>query len=163
MAYMGTYQIEMKIILLTANKKYCQKDILLLNKVQMLHGVLGSVLGPFLFLVYQYINNITFYLDNHIRLFADDTSFFVIIDSDAIGSAISLTNDLEIFFKKKTQWLVEFNPTKTVNVFFTRSDKSHSDISFGHTFIAVISDLFFNQMLVGLSILEIFLIKHVNV
>lgn len=47
----------------------------------------------FFFLVY--INDITLNLENQIRLFADDTSLFVIVDSDTIGPAISLTNDLE--------------------------------------------------------------------
>lgn len=56
----------------------------------------GSVLGPFLFLVYN--DAITFNVENQNRLFADDTSLFVIVDSDTIGPAISCTNNLQIFF-----------------------------------------------------------------
>lgn len=58
-------------------------------------GVLqGSVLGPFLFLLY--INDITNGITNNIRLFADDTSLFAIIDDDVIQQTLSITNDLNI-------------------------------------------------------------------
>lgn len=53
----------------------------------------GFVLGPFLFLLY--VNDISENLQNHVRLFADDTSLHVIVDDDIISSANSLTNDLE--------------------------------------------------------------------
>ena len=49
----------------------------------------GSVLGPFLFLLY--INDISTNLVNNVRLFADDTSLYVIVDKDRIGAANSLT------------------------------------------------------------------------
>jgi hypothetical protein len=54
----------------------------------------GSVLGPFLFLLY--INDISKNLQNPVRLFADDTSLFDVVDRDMVNSAESLTNDLEI-------------------------------------------------------------------
>lgn len=53
----------------------------------------GSVLGPFLFLLY--INDICNDLVNHIRLFADDTSLYAIIDNDITNVINSLSNDLE--------------------------------------------------------------------
>ena len=52
----------------------------------------GSVLGSFLFLLY--INDITNGISNNIRLFADDTSLFAIIDNDIINQTLSLTEDL---------------------------------------------------------------------
>lgn len=57
-----------------------------------------SVLGPFLFLLY--INDICNDLVNHIRLFADDTSLYAIIDNDITNVINSLTNDL----KHIVQW-----------------------------------------------------------
>ena len=39
----------------------------------------GSILGPFLFLLY--INDVTNGISNNIRLFADGTSLFAIIDN----------------------------------------------------------------------------------
>lgn len=54
----------------------------------------GSVLGPFLFLLY--INDITNGISNNIRLFADDTSLFAIINDDVIQQTLSITNDLDI-------------------------------------------------------------------
>ena len=45
----------------------------------------GSVLGPLLFLVY--INDITVGLKSEVRIFADDTSLFVVVeDTNYLGS-----------------------------------------------------------------------------
>jgi hypothetical protein len=47
----------------------------------------GSVLGPFLFLLYTCINDISKNLTNGVRLFADDTSLYVIVDNDIVQAA----------------------------------------------------------------------------
>ncbi|XP_061185471.1 uncharacterized protein LOC133193522 [Saccostrea echinata] len=57
----------------------------------------GSVLGPFLFLLY--INDICDDLVNNIRLFADDTSLYAIVDNGATNVTQSLTSDLELIDK----------------------------------------------------------------
>ena len=54
----------------------------------------GSVLDPFLFLVY--INDIVNDINNDIRLFADDTSLFVVVENDHAAAATSLTDDLNV-------------------------------------------------------------------
>ena len=57
----------------------------------------GSVLVPFLFLVY--INDIVNDINNDIPLFADDTSLFVVVEND--HAATSLTDDLNVISKSK--------------------------------------------------------------
>lgn len=42
----------------------------------------GSVLGPFLFLLY--INDISSDLTNNVRHFADDTSLYVVVDQEIV-------------------------------------------------------------------------------
>lgn len=93
-------------------------------------GVLqGSVLGPFLFLLY--INDISTHLDNTvIRLFADDTSLYIIVDNDILTSANSLTHDLGKIKQWSDMWAVEFNPNKTDNLDFGRRSVSHSKVKF---------------------------------
>ena len=52
----------------------------------------GSILGPLLFLLY--INDIVNDIGSNIRLFADDTSLFLVVDSSNTA-AETLNNDLE--------------------------------------------------------------------
>lgn len=90
----------------------------------------GSVLGPFLFLLY--INDITNGITNNIRLFADDTSLFAIIDDDVIQQTLSIINDLNIIKNWSNTWAVDFNANKTVNVDFTRKNINYPAILFGY-------------------------------
>ncbi len=76
----------------------------------------GSILGPLLFLVY--INDIVNNIRSHIRLFADDTSLFIIVE-DPATSAQLLNTDLELIHAWATQWLVKFNPSKTESMLFS--------------------------------------------
>jgi hypothetical protein len=77
----------------------------------------GSVLGPLLFLVY--INDITTGITSNIRLFADDTSLFIVIEDARIASEI-INDDLKIISQWANTWQVKFSPAKTEAMLFTR-------------------------------------------
>ena len=77
----------------------------------------GSILGPLLFQVY--INGIVENINSSIRLFADDTSLYIIVD-DPIDSANQLNNDLQRIHLWAKTWLVTFNPAKSESVIFSR-------------------------------------------
>ena len=67
----------------------------------------GSILNPLLFLVYIVID-----IGSNIRLFADDTSHYIIVD-DPVTAAGCLNTDLQRISRWAALWLVSFNPTKT--------------------------------------------------
>ena len=71
----------------------------------------GSILGPLLFLIH--INDIVENIESNIKLFADDTSLFVIIDKDENESIQKLNRDLDRISNWAKTWLVTFNPDKT--------------------------------------------------
>ena len=104
----------------------------------------GSVLGPFLFLLY--INDICDDLVNNIRLFANDTSLYAIVENGTTNVAQSLTNDLDLVDKWSKDWLVDFNPNKTVNVDFSRKNKAYPPIKFGENSPLIDQNIFHTHL-----------------
>ena len=83
--------------------------------------------------MFLYINDISTNEVNNVRLFADDTSLYVIVDKDRIGAANSLTSDLDQLDQWSKQWVVDFNPKKTINVNFSRKNICHPNVKFGNS------------------------------
>ena len=77
----------------------------------------GSILGPLLFLLY--INDIVKNIGSNIRLFADDTSLFIIVDNPTTA-ALCLNSDLEKLTRWAAIWLVTFNPSKNESLLISR-------------------------------------------
>ena len=77
----------------------------------------GSILGSLLFLVF--INDIVNEIDSCIRLVADDTSLYIIVD-DPVASAERLNVDLIKILQWAETWLVTFNPNKTESLIISR-------------------------------------------
>ena len=74
-------------------------------------GVLqGSILGPLLFLVYN--NDIVLDLNCSIRLFAYDTSLYIVVEYPN-ASATLLNSSLRNIHSWSKDWLVDFIPPKT--------------------------------------------------
>ena len=84
----------------------------------------GSVLGPLLFLVY--INDLIDGMQSDARIFADDTSLFVIVDNPQTAHDI-LAHDLSLVEKWAFQWRMSFNPDPNkppVEIIFSTKLKS---------------------------------------
>ena len=77
----------------------------------------GSILVPYLFLLF--INDIVDVVSNKMKLFADDTSLYCIVDEQQIA-AESLNSDLDSLHTWAQNWGVTFNATKTKSILFTR-------------------------------------------
>ena len=67
----------------------------------------GSVLGLLFFLIY--INDLIKDISSTVKLFANDTSIFSVIDDDNV-SVMQLNNDLLKISKLAYQWKMSFNP-----------------------------------------------------
>lgn len=77
----------------------------------------GSILGPYLFLLF--INDIVDVVSNKMKLFADDTSLYCIVDDPDVA-AESLNLDLDSLHSWACNWGVNFNVSKTKSMLFTR-------------------------------------------
>ena len=89
------------------------------ESVSLLAGVpRSSILGPLLFLIY--INDIVNGIRSCIRLFAHETSLYIIVDNP-VTSAFILNSDLDS--KWAANWLVDFNPQKTSTLLVTRKQQ----------------------------------------
>ena len=70
----------------------------------------GSVLGPLFFLIYP--NDLPLGLTTNVKLFADDTSLFWIVNNASV-SASRLSNDLVRIRDWAFNWIMSFNPDPT--------------------------------------------------
>ena len=77
----------------------------------------GSILGPLFFLIF--INDIVLEIGCSIKLFADDTSIYVVIENPN-QAAETLNINLQKVHKWSKDWLVKFNPQKTESLIITR-------------------------------------------
>ena len=77
----------------------------------------GSILGPLLFLIH--INGVIDAIHSHIRLFADDTSLYLIVDKPCVA-AMHLNSDLAKIHMWAEKWLVKFNPAKSEAIVISR-------------------------------------------
>ena len=80
----------------------------------------GSILGPLLFLIY--INDLTAGLTCNVKLFADDTSLFTIVQ-DSTTAAKDMNHDLVLIKQWANDWRMSFNPDpqkQAVELIFSR-------------------------------------------
>ena len=77
----------------------------------------GSVLGPLLFLLY--INDLPQNVQSQVRLFADDTTVYLTVDSSEDRD--TLQADLDTLQEWERAWNMEFNPSKCQVLHITRS------------------------------------------
>ena len=98
----------------------------------------GSILGPLLFLLY--INDIVEDINSSIRLFADDTSLYIIVD-DPIQAAEQLNLDLAKIHHWADKWLVTFNPGKSESILLSRKHNKpyHPPVLLNQTQIAEVN------------------------
>jgi hypothetical protein len=76
----------------------------------------GFILGPFLFIFFT--NDIVNEINAEIKLFADDTSLYLIVDNPRDTVFLRLNQDHNQIQRWSEKWLVKFNPNKTETGYF---------------------------------------------
>ena len=87
----------------------------------------GSILGPLFFLIY--INYLPDGLKSNVKLFADETSLFLVVKNKEV-SASDLTINLDMIFKWACNWKISFNPDPKKpgqEVLFSRKSSNITD------------------------------------
>ena len=83
--------------------------------------------GP---LVLIYINDIVENIQSSIRLFADDTSLYILVE-DPFDAANQLNEDLQKIHLWAKTWLVTFNPANSESIiFFQEKEINHTILMF---------------------------------
>ena len=77
----------------------------------------SSILGPLTFLIY--INDIIQRINSSIRLFADDTSLYIVVENPIMSSTL-LYSDLTAILEWASKQPVTFNHNKTESVLISR-------------------------------------------
>ena len=83
-----------------------------------------------------FINDIVSDIETNIRLFADDTSLYIIVETPQ-SAARKLNNDLSKIKAWASKWLVSFNPSKSESLLISRkrSNINHPDLRMDNNII----------------------------
>ena len=98
----------------------------------------GSNLGPLLFVIF--INDIVEAVNCNIKLFADDTCLYVLVDDNPQESANLLNENLDNVKEWARQWVVDFNATKTKAMTISNRSLDHPSLLFNHTELEEVQD-----------------------
>ena len=74
-------------------------------------------MGPLLFLIF--INDTVSDIGSNIRLFADDTSMYIVVENPNIAAA-TLQSDIDKVSNWADKWHVDFNPSKSKCLLISR-------------------------------------------